>query len=688
MAESSQTRWFTGVSMLLSLMALGFLVASCFRMPIDADSFVHLATGRNWLEYGLSPFVDHISFTYPGERVIGQPIAFQAMLYGYVQALGVEPGFVAMKFTFAFLTFATVVWLAWQSRSPWPLAAFVLAVLAFALQTRVQTRPELGIFLFTALAFLLYHRTLEGKMPGASVSNMIPIVLLTLVWVAWYNAIFAYVIFFGMFVDLALRQWDQRASIEEWFRWLGWGLLVFILGWGPPDFSHDFFSTLLFAEEWKQLVREWEPPVRFWTLPATWVLALAGAASIALCIKHRRIGLLIVLIVFIQQTLQIGRLIAPTGVVIACALLHLFSLNEKNSLDVVGNSLRSARVSVVALLLAGLTVTTSGYVASKYLKTNDFRGTVWPENLAQHLRANWRPGRIYSRMEEGSFFSWELGPAYKTYIDGRINLLFPLEFLKHHLEVKRSPAALETELQKYRVDYLVLPSDASSDPYLLELDGWTLDFADYNDLLFVKEQGRFAVSGALRQAPECWSPSLTSALREERETAREILPEGNSLYPLIRRMASRDDQSRSTKQLGPDPSDAFADWRSVRFAAYQAFDAGNDDLVVFLLSDQPYQIFKDGIILALAYLRGDQLIESNQMLRRLLSEPWLQFEQADLAGISLIFSELEKKGALDGLQTEAVREILRDAEQWPPQSSLKSFKTVRLCHRNLLEVRL
>ena len=683
MVHRSYERLFSGFSIVLSILALGFLVASCFRIPIDADSFFHLATARNWLEYGLSPFVDHLTFTHAGEAVRGQPIAFQVMLYGYVDALGVEAGFIAMKLTFMLLTFATVAWLAWRARAPWPLVAFSLALLAFSLQTRAQTRPELGIFWFTALAFWLYHRALEGETPGARAANMIPIVLLTAIWVGWYNAIFAYVIFFGLFVDLALRQWENKASVKEWIRWLAWGLLVFVLGWGPPDFSHDFFATLMFSGEWKQVIQEWEPPVRYWNLPGTWILALAAAAALALSIKHRSIGLLIVLIVFIQQTLQISRLLAPTGIVIACSLLYLASLRNKTQVDPGLSDGGLRRLSISTLVLTTLLVAASGYVTSTYLRSNEWRGAVWPERLTQYLRESHAPGRIYNQMERGGYLAWELGPAFRIYIDGRVHQLFSLQFFKNHLEVQGSRDALEAELKKHDVDYVVLDDDISSHPFMLEMDEWTLDFADLNDLLYVRDGGQFAVSGVLRQAPECWTPELATVLQEELLSAQTHLPDGSPFTSLIRLMANRGAQRPGSGPPLSGQEDRFADWRSVRFAAYQAFDEGKDDLVIFLLSDPRYRFFKDGLVLALAHLRSDRLENANEILLRLLSESWLEFEKADFAAISLLFSELEQRGALERFDAHEVREFLRREGHWPPQGSLRLFRTSDLCHREL-----
>jgi hypothetical protein len=678
----AQEHWIRFISIALILVAVGLLIVSCFRVPTDADSFFHLATARNWFEHGLSPFIDHLTFTHPGEPVRNQPIVFQAMLYGYVQAFGFEPGYVVFKLTFMLLTVATVGWLAWQTRAPWPLLALAMTVLVFALQTRVQARPELGLFWFTALAMVLYHRTLEGPKPGVTAANMIPIAVLMVVWVAWYTAIFAYVIFFGLFLDLAIRQWKSRAPLNTWIHWFAWGLLVVALGWGPPDFNHDLLSTLTFDREWTQLIEEWAPPARFLDMPGTWVLALAGAAALLLCVRCRSIGLLVVLVVFIHQTLQISRLIAPTGIVIACSLLHLVALQGKTLAEQGQVTVESKWRSGFVMLCAALAVASSCYLTSIHLTWEDWRGSAWPKHLTQHLREEWTPGRIFHPMGRGGYLAYELGPEYQIYIDGRVNLLFSLEFFKQHLAVTRSGSALQEELIRYDVDYLLAPEDAGADAYLRDLEGWSLDFADVNDLLFVPENGRFHVSGLLRTAPECWTPEMAQVLREERDLAAAILPQESRLLPFIRHLLGYDEGGPQAREAMLDDLDVTEDWRSARFLAYRALDDGLDERVVGLLSEQPYWFFKDGLVLALAHLRSDRLTEANELFTRLLTGSWLQYDRADLAHLSALFAELERLDAVGTLDAQGVREFFTREGHWPPQNPVEAFQTSDLCYRN------
>ena len=55
---------------------------------------------------------------------------------------------------------------------------------------------------------------------------MLPIVLLAWLWNNYHSAVFFYVIFFGLFIDTALRYLRERDDLSHWLRWAGWGVAV------------------------------------------------------------------------------------------------------------------------------------------------------------------------------------------------------------------------------------------------------------------------------------------------------------------------------------------------------------------------------------------------------------------------------------------------------------------------------
>ncbi len=80
------------------LVTLSTLIVTSLRNPAAYDSFWHLQMGKDWIEHGLSPWVDHYSFTFNGHEITNPPVVFQALLHFAVSQFGLRPGFLLVKF--------------------------------------------------------------------------------------------------------------------------------------------------------------------------------------------------------------------------------------------------------------------------------------------------------------------------------------------------------------------------------------------------------------------------------------------------------------------------------------------------------------------------------------------------------------------------------------------------------------
>jgi hypothetical protein len=190
------------------IICLAMLAVTTRRYNVSYDSFWHLQMGLDWLERGQSLWRDHFSFTFNGGEVTGPPYLFEILLSWLVTQLGLEPGFQVYKLTGFLLCFGLVVLFLRKLRAPAVVYCLVLPLLVVLLQLRSIVRPELISYSFSVLAVMLYYRARSGM----SASGMLPIVALMLVWSNYHSSIFGYIIFFGYFVDIALRQIHDRAS--------------------------------------------------------------------------------------------------------------------------------------------------------------------------------------------------------------------------------------------------------------------------------------------------------------------------------------------------------------------------------------------------------------------------------------------------------------------------------------------
>ena len=73
------------------------LAVIAMRPIVSFDAFWHLQMGKDMLETGLSPWVDHYSVRYLGDEISSVPVLFQMLLHQFVSLFGESEGFYAIK---------------------------------------------------------------------------------------------------------------------------------------------------------------------------------------------------------------------------------------------------------------------------------------------------------------------------------------------------------------------------------------------------------------------------------------------------------------------------------------------------------------------------------------------------------------------------------------------------------------
>ena len=200
------------VTALVVVLCAATLFVTAMRAPASYDAFWHLQMGKDWIENGLSPWADHYSFTFRGSEISAPPVAFQALLYGLVDAFGEYGGFFVYKLGAFLLALAMMMLWLRRIRAPTLAWCLVLPLLTFLLQLRVIARPELISYSLAILAMVLYQRARTEL----SFRAMAPIALLLLAWTNYHSSFIAYVVFFGLFVDIAIRLIREKAPPGAW----------------------------------------------------------------------------------------------------------------------------------------------------------------------------------------------------------------------------------------------------------------------------------------------------------------------------------------------------------------------------------------------------------------------------------------------------------------------------------------
>ncbi len=505
--------WFESRSNFLYLsfiiVAVAIITVSCLRNPADFDGWWHLKMGQDFVENGLSPFVDHYSFTFFEAPISQPPILFQAGYFYLTEWFGERGGQVVFKLAaYLGLLLLFTLWLR-QLGAPLWVRFLIISLLITAVQARMQVRPELISYSLTVIAFMLSREASKDF----SWRTLLPIAALLLFWVNYHNPLFGYVVIFGLFVDVALRQLRERADVKSWLLWSAWGLLLVSLGFLRPDGEHFLMAWLAFSPEWRENITEYFVPTAYLAHPPTYLWMLAAAAASLLSLAQKRWGYVVVLLVFLYGAFSMGRMVVPSLIVVLCILADVLSDTRLR-----GESPGTKPLIYKALVAGGSLVAVASLAlgfhgAQLFLKENRSRLPNVPVATLNYMQQQGIEGRIFNLYKLGGYILYRMGPKMSVYIDGRTDILYPIEhFLRYNTALENKDDFM-AEVEKYDIAYALLPNtDAAS--RMMQQSNFMLEYSDSEFSLYRRGDGRFKLLGSLTAEPYC-----TEMINEERFSA-------------------------------------------------------------------------------------------------------------------------------------------------------------------------
>ena len=597
--EQKRTLLISGIIIL----CMALLAVTLRRKNLSYDSFWHLQMGLDWLYGNKDLWRDHFSFTFNGGDITDPPYMFEISLAWLVTQLGLDPGFEVFKLGAFALVFVLVVFFLRKLRSPAVVYCLVLPLLVVLLQLRSIVRPELISYSFCVVALMLYYRARDGITPA----NMIPIVALMLAWSNYHQSILGYVIFFGYFVDIALRQLHDRAPASNWLRWLGWGMAVVAAGFLRPGFNHPLVNMLFFSPGWAQWIQEYQPAARHYhDVAAIYSLIVIAMVTLALLLRKRQFGLLLVCFLLIYFSFDMVRMVTPSGIIILCIFTWTASEIDLGKLlrRLSGNLGRVTGATMMVLF--ALTMTSAVNNARSYMKDNRISGLIFPGDVADYMVGQGISGRIFNTYDIGGYLIYRLSPDSQVYIDGRTGILYPLYHYERHWKAERSSDVLRAEIEKYAIDLAVLNNRQRNYSLVEDAGMLGLDFVGARFSLFRRDDPNFTVLGTLLANPACWNTGMSVALEEEHARAFSLAPV-NSFLPgfaqFVAEYTKSDDKSAFLAGLERRRYQSAA---TLRFAGHQALIQHLDAKAYELFSGISEKEFSDYLGGALAKARlGD-----------------------------------------------------------------------------------
>ncbi|MBV1931621.1 MAG: hypothetical protein KUG71_07880 [Porticoccaceae bacterium] len=627
----------------LLLLCVAVLIITALRDPVDYDGYWHLQMGKDWIENGLSPYKDHYSFTHQDETIKSPPVVFQAGLYVMVKLFGDVLGFIVVKLlAFSLVLACMVAWLR-QIKAPTLVYCLVLPLLITLVQLRAQVRPELISWSLSIIALMLYHRARLRL----TVTAIAPIVVLIIFWVNYHSSIFAYVIFFGLFVDIGVKLIKQKSGVRDWVVWSCWGLVLVGAGMINHNMAHPVYGAIMFPDVWKALIMEYYPPYAlFKSFPPIHVLSLLTLASIAMAVWQRKFGYLVFIGVALYGGLSMIRLVTPMGIIFLGVFAHLLTDAR------IEDALRASSEwfsRVVAVLLIVIFLVPMAYAvlfARSAMYGNMHTRMLFPSSLVSYMRANNKTGRIFNEYHLGGYLIYKLSPESQVYIDGRTGILYSPEHFVRHNAARDNGKLLADEIEKYDIDFALLESSATNAWNVLQSGEFELDFVDAKFALYSRNAPALPATGRLWARPYCWIENDKQSLLEEWEMASSRLPWAAPVLPLMERVneyVTSEDPLAWLASLSPDFT-----WNddSKRFVGYRALEYGLGKMAIDLFDGVADKSLKDYLATALAYLRDGQVDEAEQTLDIVSRKEWPRRVFNDLLIMHDLLTEIQQQRPL------------------------------------------
>jgi hypothetical protein len=420
---------------------------------------------------------------------------------------------------------------------------------------------------------------------------------------------------------------------------------------GPPPFNHPLVHWLYFSPEWKNLIQEYQSAVLYREVAAIYALIAVVLVTLVLLLRNRQFGLLFVCALLVFFSVDMIRLVTPSGIIILCVFAWMVSeIDLGLQLQRLPQNL-SRVIGGTVMALFVLSLASSVKVARSYMEENRTSGRIFPKDVVDYMVNQGISGRIFNAYDAGGYLIFRLSPNSQVYIDGRTDILYPIDHYYRHMEAERSPDVLRAEIEKYDINLAVLKNKQPNFSLARDTESLGLDYMGAQYSLFRRNNPNFPVLGTLLAYPACWNADMASALENEQTRAIAILPENSILLPFIQFVidyTKTDDRAKFLINLGGD-----SQWSDpkLRFAAYQALIQNLDSIAFELFAGIAEKEFSD-------YLGG-------ALAKAKLGE-WKAAEQTLDLGTRLSWSEKTTEikillGLLEHIRRNFPLEIIDDA---------------------------
>lgn len=575
----------TSLNTIIFLVCYAILIGYSIGPQAALDTFWHLKTGEDLLLNGMSPWVDHYSFTFYENKISTTPILFQIIIAQLVSTFGEINGLIIFKLSYVTLLLIALHGFFRQIKTPWFIVFLILPILTYFIEMRLIVRPEAISNILIIVCLSLYVRARNNF----SAKTLLPISLLLLLWVNYHSPILGYIIIFGLFTDRAAHKLIHSDDSFTWSQWLLWAAITFTIGFINPAFDHVVFTTLSISNEWYRYLSEYAPSyIAYSTDKLAQLLLITSIFVILSATKQKQYGLAVIALIVSYYSWNILRLLPAASLIIFCTLAIILSnvnlvRSYQNIRPVLKGLLIATYLCVFTFSITQISNNTFERLMAlgNYSKhESDMRKRMdnrYPSQVTDYLNDYQHGGNIVNTFNIGGYLIYKLNDKYKIFIDGRTHILYPPEHYRHYLDLLNDVNVLDKDSEKYNIEYAIFENTAKAHQYFGKTDVFTLNFADENYALFSRNKApAFPISSGLFLFPMCWNDSLIAQTLDEISLAERIF--SNKEYSikltlqLLKEYTSGINKQQFLNSLQPEN---LKNDITRRLAAYLSVNSGN-----------------------------------------------------------------------------------------------------------------
>lgn len=233
----------------------------------------------------------------------------------------------------------------------------------------------------------------------------------------------------------------------------------------------------------------------FASLPIVYVLLALATLVLWQVVRARAYGSIVVWAICTYNALLTARLVVPVGIIMVCLCVEFASRSEH----------RPKRALALSAFVVLLCLWSGMRVASSWTSYDAQLAFVQPADIVKHMRANNISGRMFNSYETGAYLLYALGPDANVYIDGRADILYPVQHYKRYRQALRQVASLRALIRNENID-LVLIRNTDTSRWLASRTGESeLEFLDTGFMLWRQkgQSARLARLGRWYAEPAC-----------------------------------------------------------------------------------------------------------------------------------------------------------------------------------------